>query len=133
MGATFELKDIPEDMTAACHEAREHMIEAAAEGDDELMEKYLDAGELSPEDIRKGLRLRTLRNEIVPVLCGSAFKNKGVQAMLDAVVHYLPSPLEVPRSKDTWMTARRLCASRTTRHRSRRWPLRLPRIRSSAR
>ena len=99
MGATFELKDIPEDMTAACHETREHMIEAAAEGDDELMEKYLDAGELSPEDIRKGLRLRTLRNEIVPVLCGSAFKNKGVQAMLDAVVHYLPSPLEVPPIK----------------------------------
>ena len=99
MGATFELKDIPEDMTAACNEAREHMIEAAAEGDDELMEKYLDAGELSPEDIRKGLRLRTLRNEIVPVLCGSAFKNKGVQAMLDAVVHYLPSPLEVPPIK----------------------------------
>ncbi|MDE0302114.1 MAG: elongation factor G [Gammaproteobacteria bacterium] len=99
MGATFELKDIPEDMTAVCHETREHMIEAAAEGDDELMEKYLDAGELSPEDIRKGLRLRTLRNEIVPVLCGSAFKNKGVQAMLDAVVHYLPSPLEVPPIK----------------------------------
>ncbi len=99
MGATFELKDIPEDMVAACHEAREHMIEAAAEGDDELMGKYLDAGELSPEDIRRGLRLRTLRNEIVPVLCGSAFKNKGVQAMLDAVVHYLPSPLEVPPIK----------------------------------
>ena len=98
-GATFELKDIPEDMAAACHEAREHMIEAAAEGDDELMEKYLEAGELSPDDIRKGLRLRTLRNEIVPVLCGSAFKNKGVQAMLDAVVHYLPSPLEVPPIK----------------------------------
>ena len=99
MGATFELKDLPEDMIAACHEAREHMIEAAAEGDDELMEKYLEAGELSPDDIRKGLRLRTLRNEIVPVLCGSAFKNKGVQAMLDAVVHYLPSPLEVPPIK----------------------------------
>ncbi len=99
MGATFELKDIPEDMAAACHEAREHMIEVAAEGDDELMEKYLDAGELSPGDIRKGLRLRTLRNEIVPVLCGSAFKNKGVQAMLDAVVHYLPSPVEVPPIK----------------------------------
>ena len=96
MGATFELKDIPEDMAAACHEAREHMIEAAAEGEDELMERYLEAGELSPDEIRKGLRLRTLANEIVPVLCGSAFKNKGVQAMLDAVVHYLPSPLDVP-------------------------------------
>ena len=99
MGANFELKDIPEEMTAACHEAREHMIEAAGEGDDELMEKYLEASELSPDEIRKGLRLRTLRNEIVPVLCGSAFKNKGVQAMLDAVVHYLPSPLEVPPIK----------------------------------
>ncbi|MCY4610764.1 MAG: elongation factor G [Gammaproteobacteria bacterium] len=99
MGANFELKDIPEEMAAACHEAREHMIEAAGEGDDELMEKYLEAGELSPDEIRKGLRLRTLRNEIVPVLCGSAFKNKGVQAMLDAVVHYLPSPLEVPPIK----------------------------------
>ena len=99
MGATFELEDIPEGMVAACHKAREYMIETAAEGDDELMEKYLEAGELSSEDIRKGLRLRTLRNEIVPVLCGSAFKNKGVQAMLDAVVHYLPSPLEVPPIK----------------------------------
>ena len=99
MGATFELKDIAEDMAAACHEAREHMIEAAAEGDDELMEQYLETGELSPDEIRKGLRLRTLANEIVPVLCGSAFKNKGVQAMLDAVVHYLPSPVEVPPIK----------------------------------
>ena len=99
MGATFELKEIPDDMAAACHEAREHMIEVAAEGDDELMEAYLEAGELSADEIRKGLRLRTLRNEIVPVLCGSAFKNKGVQAMLDAVVHYLPSPLDVPPIK----------------------------------
>ena len=99
MGANFELKDIPEEMAAACHEAREHMIEVAAEGDDELMGQYLETGELSPDEIRKGLRLRTLRNEIVPVLCGSAFKNKGVQAMLDAVVHYLPSPLEVPPIK----------------------------------
>ena len=99
MGANFELKDIPEEMAAACHEAREHMIEVAAEGDDELMGQYLETGDLSPDEIRKGLRLRTLRNEIVPVLCGSAFKNKGVQAMLDAVVHYLPSPLEVPPIK----------------------------------
>ena len=99
MGTTFELKEIEEDMVAACHEARERMVEAAAEGDDELMDKYLETGELSPAEIRKGLRLRTLRNEIVPVLCGSAFKNKGVQAMLDAVVHYLPSPVEVPPIK----------------------------------
>ncbi len=98
-GASFELKDIPEDLAEACHEAREHMVEAAGEGDDELMGAYLETGALSPDDIRKGLRLRTLRNEIVPVLCGSAFKNKGVQAMLDAVVHYLPSPVEVPPIK----------------------------------
>ncbi len=99
MGATFEMKEIPEDMAAECDEARERMVEAAAEGDDELMEKYLETGDLSASDIRAGLRLRTLRNEIVPVLCGSAFKNKGVQAMLDAVVHYLPSPTEVPPIK----------------------------------
>ena len=98
-GATFDLKEIPDELAATCAEAREHMIEAAAEGDDGLMETYLESGDLSEDDIRKGLRLRTLRNEIVPVLCGSAFKNKGVQAMLDAVVHYLPSPLEVPPIK----------------------------------
>ena len=95
-GVTFELKDIPDELAGPSAKAREQMIEAAAEGNDELMGKYLEGRELSPDEIRKGLRLRTLNNEIVPVLCGSAFKNKGVQAMLDAVVHYLPSPLEVP-------------------------------------
>ena len=95
-GVTFELKGIPDELAGPSAKAREQMIEAAAEGDDELMGKYLEGSELSPDEIRKGLRLRTLNNEIVPVLCGSAFKNKGVQAMLDAVVHYLPSPLEVP-------------------------------------
>ena len=96
MGTTYEERDIPADMAAACSEWREHMMEAAAESTEALMEKYLDAGELSEDEIREGLRHRTLTNEIVPVLCGSAFKNKGVQAMLDAVIYYMPSPVDVP-------------------------------------
>ena len=96
MGTSYEEQDIPADMAAACSEWREHLMEAAAEATEVLMEKYLDAGELSEDEIREGLRQRTLVNEIVPVLCGSAFKNKGVQAMLDAVVYYLPSPADVP-------------------------------------
>jgi elongation factor G len=96
MGTTYEEQDIPADMTAVCSEWREHLMEAAAEATEALMEKYLDAGELSEDEIREGLRSRTLVNEIVPVLCGSAFKNKGVQAMLDAVIYYLPSPVDVP-------------------------------------
>ncbi|MBK1702726.1 elongation factor G [Thiococcus pfennigii] len=95
-GMQFELRDIPEDLVELCEEWRAHMIEAAAEADDELMEKYLEGGELTNEEIMAGLRARTLRTEIVPMLCGSAFKNKGVQAMLDAVIDYLPSPPEVP-------------------------------------
>ena len=95
-GTTYQQKDIPEDMLENCRTWREKMLEAAAEADDELMEKYLEEGDLSEEDIHRGLRIRTLKNEIVPALCGSAFKNKGVQAMLDAVVRYLPSPLDVP-------------------------------------
>ena len=96
MGTTYEERDIPADMVDACNEWREHMMEAAAESTEELMEKYLDSGELSEDDIRRGLRARTLNNEIVPTLCGSAFKNKGVQAMLDAIIYYMPSPLDVP-------------------------------------
>ncbi|MDH3900380.1 MAG: elongation factor G [Gammaproteobacteria bacterium] len=96
MGTTYEEQDIPADMAEACSEWREHLMEAAAESTDALMEKYLDTGELSVDEIREGLRARTLTNEIVPVLCGSAFKNKGVQAMLDAVVYYMPSPVDVP-------------------------------------
>ncbi|WP_461521418.1 elongation factor G [Porticoccus sp.] len=94
-GMTFEYAEIPEDMLDECEEMREFMVEAAAEANDELMEKYLEEGELTEEEIKQGLRLRTLANEIVPVLGGSAFKNKGVQAMLDAVVEYLPAPTEV--------------------------------------
>jgi elongation factor G len=96
MGTTYEERDIPADMVDACSKWREHMVEAAAEATEELMEKYLDSGELSEDDIRQGLRARTLHNEIVPALCGSAFKNKGVQAMLDAIIYYMPSPVDVP-------------------------------------
>ena len=94
-GLTYDLKDIPADMQAECDKWRDHMIEAAAEANDEYMEKYLDGTPLTNEEIKKGLRIRTLNNQIVPALCGSAFKNKGVQAMLDAVVEYLPAPPEV--------------------------------------
>lgn len=95
-GMQFEARDIPAELVELSEEWRAHMIEAAAEADDELMEKYLEGGELSDDEIKAGLRARTLRTEIVPMLCGSAFKNKGVQAMLDAIIDYLPSPTEVP-------------------------------------
>ncbi len=94
-GMTFVYEDIPADLLDDANEWREKMVEAAAEANDELMDKYLEEGELSVEEIKTGLRARTLSNEIVLVSCGSAFKNKGVQAVLDAVVEYMPSPLEV--------------------------------------
>ncbi len=95
-GTRFEEQEIPADIKDKCQELREQMVEAAAEANEELMEKYLEEGDLSREDILNGLRIRTIKNEIVPVLCGSAFKNKGVQAMLDAVVYFLPAPNDVP-------------------------------------
>jgi elongation factor G len=95
-GMKYELQDIPEDMVDLCDEWREVMIEAAAEANEEVMEKYLEGEELTNDEIKAGLRTRTLKNEIVPMMCGSAFKNKGVQAMLDAVIDYMPSPIEVP-------------------------------------
>lgn len=95
-GRTYELADIPENMKVDAQEWCEKMLEAAAESSEELMEKYLENGELSEQEIREGLRRRTLANEIVPMLCGSAFKNKGVQALLDAVIDYLPAPTDVP-------------------------------------
>jgi elongation factor G len=98
-GATFTYEDIPEDMIELAEEYRELLVEAAAEANDELMDKYLEDGELTVEEIKQGLRLRTLSNEIVLATCGSAFKNKGVQAVLDAVVEYLPSPIDVPSIK----------------------------------
>ena len=94
-GTNFTEKDIPEDMVDACQEAREKVVEAAAEADEELMGLYLEEGVLSEQQIKQGIRARALANEIVPVLCGSAFKNKGVQCMLDAVIDYLPAPDDV--------------------------------------
>ncbi|BBO21962.1 MAG: elongation factor G [Burkholderiales bacterium] len=95
-GMKFELRDIPAELVAQAKEWREKMLEAAAESNEELMDKYLGEGDLSEADIKKGLRQRTIAGEIVPMLCGSAFKNKGVQAMLDAVIEYLPSPVDIP-------------------------------------
>ncbi|TBW55948.1 elongation factor G [Marinobacter halodurans] len=94
-GATYDQRDVPEDMADEVAMYREQMVEAAAEANEELMEKYLEEGELSIEDIKKGLRLRTIANEIVVATCGSAFKNKGVQAVLDSVIEFLPAPDEV--------------------------------------
>ncbi|MGH8496644.1 MAG: elongation factor G [Gammaproteobacteria bacterium] len=95
-GMRFELAEIPEDMLEACREWREKMIEAAAEANEQLLEKFLETGTLSEDEIREGLRRRSRANEIVLTLCGSAFKNKGVQAVLDAVVEFAPSPVDVP-------------------------------------
>jgi len=94
-GMTFEYSEVPADLLERCEEMRELVVESAAEANDELMEKYLEDGELTEAEIKSGIRARTLANEIVPVVGGSAFKNKGVQAMLDSVVEYLPSPTEV--------------------------------------
>lgn len=100
-GMTFNYEEIPADLLDTAEEWREKLVEAAAEANEELMDKYLEEGELSIEDIKVGLRARTLASEIVLVTCGSAFKNKGVQAVLDAVVEYLPSPLEVKAIEGT--------------------------------
>ena len=94
-GMTFVYAEIPADLQAACEEQREILVEAAAEANEELMEKYLSGEELSEEEIITGLRHRTINNEIVPVVCGSSFKNKGVQAMLDKVIELLPSPIDI--------------------------------------
>ena len=95
-GVKFEYGDIPAELQADAEQWREHMVESAAEANEELMEKYLEEGDLSEADIVKGLRIRTIACEIQPMLCGSAFKNKGVQRMLDAVVEFLPAPTEIP-------------------------------------
>lgn len=94
-GMTFDLKEIPEELKEAAVEWRTKLIEAAAEANETLMEKYLEGEDLTVKEIHEGLRLRTLSNQIVPVLCGSAFKNKGVQSVLDAVIEYLPSPMDI--------------------------------------
>jgi elongation factor G len=99
MGMTFAEKDVPSDMLEICSEWREHMVEAAADANEELMDKYLEQGVLTDEEIKQGLREQTIANQLVPTFCGSAFRNKGVQAMLDGVVEYLPSPLEIKAIK----------------------------------
>lgn len=98
-GNTFQLQPIPQELEGDARKYRDFLVEAAAESSEELMDKYLSEGDLSPEDIKVGMRSRTLAFEVVPVFCGSAFKNKGVQAMLDGVIDYLPSPVEVPPVK----------------------------------
>ncbi len=96
MGSAFVESEIPAELLALSNEKREIMVEAAAEANEALMDKYLESGELDVDDIKLGIRLRTLANEVVPTFCGSAFKNKGVQAMLDAFIDYMPSPVDVP-------------------------------------
>ena len=96
LGMTFEMSEIPALLVEEAEALRETLVETAAEADDELMERYLETGSLEANDIRRGIRIRTLNSEIVPAFCGSAFKNKGVQAMLDGVIDYLPAPTEVP-------------------------------------
>jgi len=100
-GMKFEYRDIPENLRAQAAEFRAKMIEAAAEGNEQLLNKYLEGEELSDEEIRLGLRARSIKNEIVLVMCGTAFKNKGVQALLDAVIEFMPSPIEMPDVKGT--------------------------------
>ena len=94
-GATYETKDIPDNLKDLAEEKREFMIESAAEASEELMDKYLEEGELTADEIREGIRTQTINNEIIPMFCGSAFKNKGVQAVLDAMISYMPAPTEV--------------------------------------
>ena len=98
-GMKFEYREIPADLVATAKEWREKMVESAAEANEELMNKYLEGGVLTDEEIKKGLRDRAIKSEIVPMLCGSAFKNKGVQAMLDAVIDYMPAPTDIPPVK----------------------------------
>ena len=98
-GMKFDYRDIPADLKAECDKWRENMVEAAAEANEQLMDKYLEEGDLSEEDILAGLRMRTIAFEIVPMMCGSAFKNKGVQAMLDKVIELMPAPTDIPPTK----------------------------------
>ena len=99
MGVSFEERDIPDELKADAESYRERMVEAAAEADEQLLERFLEDGELAEADIRRGLRMRTLSGEIVLASCGTAFKNKGVQALLDAIIDYMPSPIDIPAIK----------------------------------
>jgi elongation factor G len=98
-GMKYDMRPIPAELEATAKEWREKMLESAAEANEELMNKYLETGDMTAEEIKKGLRLRTIASEIVPMMCGSAFKNKGVQAMLDAVIEYMPAPTDIPPVK----------------------------------
>ena len=98
-GVTFKYGEIPADLVDVCNEWHNKMVESAAEANEELMNKYLEGGALSEEEIKQGIRERTIKSEIVPMLCGSAFKNKGVQAMLDAVIEFMPAPTDIPPVK----------------------------------
>ena len=98
-GMKFDYREIPADLKAECDKWRENMVEAAAEANEELMNKYLEEGDLSEAEIMAGLRTRTIAFEIVPMMCGSAFKNKGVQAMLDKVIELMPAPTDIPPTK----------------------------------
>ena len=99
MGVSFEEREIPDELKADAESYRERMVEAAAEADEQLLERFLEDGELAEADIRRGLRMRTLSGEIVLASCGTAFKNKGVQALLDAIIDYMPSPIDIPAIK----------------------------------
>src|SRR5699024_4880750 len=99
LGSQFEIEDIPEDLKDLANEYRENMIEKIAEHDDELMVKYLEGEELTPEEIKRAIRKATIKVEITPVLCGSSYKNRGVQPLIDAIVDYMPSPLDIPPIK----------------------------------
>ena len=106
-GATYEVKDVPAELQDLADEKREFMIESAAEATEELMESYLEEGTLTDDEIKEGIRLQTIANEIIPMFCGTAFKNKGVQAVLDAMIMYMPSPLDVEPVSYTHLRAHR--------------------------
>ncbi len=132
MGMTYEARDIPEELLAEAEDWREKMVEAAAEGNEELLDKFLESGDLSDDEIRLGLRKLTLSGEVVVAMCGSAFKNKGVQAMLDAVVEFMPSPVDVPAIVGHVDDETRRSVTPMTASRLPRWRSRLRRIRLSA-
>ena len=123
-GMKFEYRDIPADLKAQADDTARKMIEAAAEGSDELTNKYLESSTLSDDDIRKGLRTRAIKNEIVLTMCGTAFKNKGVQALLDAIIEFMPAPPEMPPVKGMNERGEPDTRPPRTTRRSPRWPSR---------
>ena len=131
-GMKFEFREIPAALKAQAEEYRAKMIEAAAEGDDALTDKYLGGVALTDDEIKRGLKARALKNEIVLCMCGTAFKNKGVQALLDAVIEFMPSPIELPPTKGLSEKGETITRTAPTASRSRRWPSRSSTIRSSA-